>query len=315
MPIDIKPKFIDSEMATDTEVANASTQDRLRSNHTGNESQLTWDENISPSVPAQGLTTYSRDVGGRNMFSQLGKSGVYYSFQPHIARNKIFLFTANGNSTATSVIGGTAPSTSGTATTRIVATTNRFSWFRRIGFVTNNNNNSSAGVRNATLQYGIGNISGTGGFHFIARFGISDATLSTGSRLFVGMTASTAVLGNADPSTFTNIIGVGMDAADTTLQIMHNDAAGTATKVNLGAFFPESTNTDMYELVLFCAPNGLEISYQVTNLSTGIETRGDILNNIPLNTQLLAWQLWRHNATTGQAVGLDVSSVYIETDN
>lgn len=360
MPLDIKPKFIDSEMTTDVElqaetdareladnaidlrvqtteshvantsnphnttkaqiglgnVDNVSAADlRTRSTHTGNESQLTWNEAISPSIPTQGLTTYSRDVGGRNMFSQLGKSGVYYSFQPHIARNKIFLYSANGNSTTSTVLGGPAPTTNGTATTRLQSTTNRFTWFRRVGFVSSTNNNSSCGIRNTALQFGIGNISGVGGFHFIARFGISDAVLSTASRLFVGMTSSITALGNADPSTFTNIIGVGMDSADTTLQIMHNDATGTATKINLGASFPESTNTDMYELVLFCPPNGIEVSYQVTNLSTGVEVRGDILTNLPLNTQLLTWQLWRHNLNTGVAVGLDVSSVYIETDN
>lgn len=360
MPIDIKPKFIDSEMTTDaelqaetdareiadtafdlriqaTEAHVTSTNNphnttknqiglgnvddvsaanlRDRSTHTGNETQLNWSEGISPSTPATGLITYSRDVGGRNMFSQLGKSGVYYSFQPHIARNKIYLYSANGNATTSTVVGGTAPTTNGTATTRTLATTNRFTWFRRVGFVSATTNNSSCGIRNTALQYGIGNLSGVGGFHFIARFGISDATLSTAARLFVGMTSSTTVLGNGDPSTLTNIIGVGMDAADSTLQIMHNDGTGTATKINLGASFPESTNTDMYELVLFCAPNGLEVSYQVTNLSTGVETRGDILTNLPLNTQLLTWQLWRHNSTTGVAVGLDVSSVYIETDN
>jgi hypothetical protein len=297
-------------------VDNISAADlRNRSTHTGNETVLTWNESTTPAVPSLGVTTYVKDVGGRQMFAQIGKSGVDYSFQPFIARNAVFSFKANGNATTTTVFGNVSPTPNGTATTRLAATTNLFTWMRRVGYVSQTTNNSSSGVRHAQLQYGLGNGAGRGGFHFVARFGISDATLVAGARLFVGMTSSIAVLGNADPSTLTNIIGVGLDAADTTLQIIHNDGAGAATKINLGASFPESTNTDFYELSLYCPPNGIEVDYQVVNLSTGASTTGSIISNLPLNTQLLAWQIWRHNATTGLAVGIDIASVYLETDN
>jgi hypothetical protein len=297
-------------------VDNVSAADlRVRATHTGNETQLTWNENASPAVPAQGLTTYSKSVGGRNMFAQIGKSGVDYSFQPFFARNAIFCFKANGNATTSTVFGGAAPTANGTATTRNVVTTNFFTWMRRVGYVSQTNNNSSSGIRSAAQQFGRGNGTGRGGFHFVARFGISDATLVAGARLFVGLTSSTGVLGNADPSTFTNIIGVGLDAADTTLQIMHNDAGGSAVKINLGASFPESTVTDFYELSLYCPPNGIEVSYQVINLSTNASASGVIISNLPISTSLLAWQIWRHNVATGQAVGVDIASVYIETDN
>lgn len=297
-------------------VDNVSAVDlRTRSTHTGNESQLTWNESILPTAPTSGLITYGQDIGGRQMFGQLGKSGVSYTFQPFLARNRVSYHQANGNATTITSFGAVAPTASGTATARNVATTNFFTWMRRIGYVTTTTNNSVAGLRSAVLQYGLGNVARMGGFHFVARFGISDAVLSPGSRLFVGMTSSIAVLGNADPSSLTNIIGVGLDAADTSLQIMHNDGTATATKINLGVSFPESTNTDMYELALYCAPNSTTVFYGVVNLSTNIEVNGTITTNLPLNTQLLAWQLWRHNATTGVAVGLDVASVYIETDN
>ena len=366
MTLKVKPKFIDSNMATDEELAlgladkadltfvesgllgkvdieagkGLSTNDyttaeknklagvatgatanssdaqlRTRSTHTGNESVLTWDESTTPSVPALGVSTYSKAVGGRQMFAQIGKSGVDYSFQPFFARNAIFAFKASGNTTTTTVFGGAAPTASGTATTRNVVTTNFFTWMRRIGYVSATTNNASSGLRSAAQQFGRGNGAGRGGFHFVARFGISDATLVAGARLFVGLTSSTAVLGNADPSTFTNIIGVGLDAADTNLQIMHNDAGGNAIKIDLGASFPESTVTDFYELSLYCPPNGIEVSYQVINLSTGNSANGTIISNLPISTQLLAWQIWRHNVATGLAVGVDVASVYIETDN
>jgi hypothetical protein len=311
----IDQRFISSEMTNDVELAAASTADRLRSNHTGNESSLTWNEAVVPSLPTQGLTTYSKDIGGRQMFAQLGKSGVDYSFQPFLARNKIIIWQANGNSTASTLIGTITPTGGGTATARNVATTNFFTWTRRLGYVSATTNNASCGLRSTTAQFGIGPAAGCGGFHFVTRFGISDAVLVTGARLFVGMTATTTALGNADPSTFFNTIGVGLDAADTTLQIIHNDATGVATKINLGASFPESRNTDLYELALYCASGSSVVNYEVTNLATGASASGQITTNLPAVNQLLTWQLWRHNVNTGLACGLDIASVYLETDN
>lgn len=286
-----------------------------RSNHTGNESILTWSEGQTPTAPLSGVSTYSKNVGGRQMLAQLGKSGVDYSYQPFIGRNRVISHQANGNATTLSSIGAVAPTGAGTATARNIATTNKFTWMRRLGYVSATTGNASAGLRSAVLQIGRGNLPETGGFHFVARFGISDAVLATGARMFVGLTSSTAVLGNADPSTFLNIIGVGTDAADTNLFIMHNDGVNPSTKINLGASFPESTNSVMYELALYCAPNGSSVFYDVTNLATGAEASGEITTDLPANTQLLAWQVWRHNVNTGLAVGIDVASIYIETDN
>lgn len=287
----------------------------LRSNHTGNEGILTWDEGQAPSVPTLGLSTYAKSVGGRQMFAQLGKSGVDYSYQPFLGRNRITSHQANGNATTLTSIGSVAPTAGGTATARNVATTNKFTWMRRVGYVSATTGNASAGLRSAVLQIGRGNLAETGGFHLVLRFGVSDTVQVPGARLFAGLTSSTAVLANGDPSTLTNIIGVGTDAADTNLFIMHNDGVNPSTKISLGASFPETTNSIMYELALYCAPNGTSVFYDVLNMNTNVEASGEITTDLPLNTQLLAWQVWRHNVNTGVAVGIDVASVYIETDN
>jgi len=84
---------------------------------------------------------------------------------------------------------------------------------------------------------------------------------------------ATGLIANVDPSTLVNIIGVGCDAGETTLSMMHNDGAGTATKVALGANFPANTQSvDVYELVLYCDPNGSVVGYRVTRLNTGHTT-------------------------------------------
>lgn len=300
---------------TTTQLNARDTDNRVRANHTGNETELTFSEGINPSAPVAGLTTYARQITGRNMLGQIGKSGVDYSFQPLIARNKVSLWQSNGNATSVTAIGN-AFTANGTATTRNVATTNVFTWFRRMGYVSAGTSNSSCGLRTPSLQYGRGNVTGMGGFHFIARCGNSDASLVTNARFFAGLTTSTGNIGNVNPSTLLNIIGFGNDSSDTNMQVMHNDSTGTATKINLGASFPaNTTNTDMYEFSLYCPPNASSIQYQVMNLTTNAVANGSISSDIPLNTQLLAMQLWRHNGGTAAAVGLDVVSLYMETDN
>lgn len=273
------------------------------------------EQNTIPSAPLTGAKMFLSNVGGRQMQSMRGKSGLSYVLQPHIGKNKTLLWQANGNSTASTIMGG-AISANGTATTRSVANTSFFTWLRRLGYVSVASAGSSSGIRTASAQYGRGNLSGVGGFHFITRFGISDAVAVATGRLFVGMTATTSVLANVNPSTLLNLIGVGADSTDTNLQIIHNDGAGVATKIDLGASFPANTrNIDAYELALFCPPNGSSVFYTVTNLTTGVIASGELTTDLPANTTLLAWQLWRNNGTTALAVGLDIVSVYLETDN
>lgn len=290
---------------------------RGRSTHTGNETTLTWSETSEPAAPASGLTVYAETVAGRQMFAQKAKAGGAYAFQPSLGAMRVQVWLPNANVTTSTVWGQAAPTANGTATLRTVATTNTFTWHRRIGYVSAATANQSSGLRSATLQFGTGNAANTGGFFFQTRFGISDAALVANARSAIGLTATTGAFGNADPSTFLNFIGIAHDSADTNWQIMYNDGAGAATKVDLGANFTRSpaVSTQMLDLVLYCAPNSTTIFYEVKNLANGAVASGSFNTNIPANTQLLTWQLWRQNNGTAAAVGLDIASVYIETEN
>lgn len=145
------------------------------------------------------------------------------------------------------------------------------------------------------------------------RFGCSDAATVASARTFVGLVGTTSVLGNADPSSNTNIIGVGTDSGDTTLSIMSNDGTGTATKVALGANFPDHTlSTDVYDLVLFAPPNTSSVNWQITRLNTGDTASGTITADLPAGTQLLAPQFWRNSGPTALAVGIDFVGGYFE---
>lgn len=297
--------------------ANSSdAQLRDRSTHTGNESSLTFNEISQPSSPVSGATIYSESVGGRQMMGQIAKVGRSYQFQPHLGQSFASIWYANPNATTSTVIGQIAPTASGTATLRTLAATNYFTWQKRVGFVSAATANQASGLRSAVLQVGLSNISNAGGFFFRTRFGISDVALVANARTFVGLSSTTGAFGNADPSTLLNIIGMGHDSADANFQIMHNDGTGAATKIDLGTNFTRSptVSTDMYDLSLYAAPNSTTVYYEVTNLRLGVSSSGSININIPAVNQLLTWQLWRQNNGTAAAVGIDVSSVYLETE-
>lgn len=298
-------------------VDNVSAADlRDRSTHTGNESQLTFSETSEPAAPASGLTLYTETIGGRAMLVQKAKAGRAYPFQPSLGAMPFQFWLPNANANSSTVLGQVAPTATGTATARTVAVTNSFTWQRRIGFVSAGGAGQTSGLRSAVLQFGLGNAAGVGGFFFQTRFGISDAALVANARSAIGLTATTTAFANADPSTFLNFLGMAHDAADTNWQIMFNDGAGAATKVDLGANFTRSptVSTVMYDLVIYCPPNSSTVFYEVKNIANGAVASGTMTTNIPANTQLLTWQLWRSNNATASAVALDIASVYIETE-
>jgi hypothetical protein len=91
-------------------------------------------------------------------------------------------------------------------------------------------------------------------------------------------------------SSLTNIIGIGSDALDTNLQVFHNDATGTATKIDLGVNFPANRTagaalTTIYSIELFNDSASTEVKYCVRNKETGDIAMGTIATNLPLHTQ------------------------------
>jgi hypothetical protein len=176
----------------------------------------------------------------------------------------------------------------GTVTARTPAGTSLFTSTRRVGYVSAATAGASAEVRAAVALYWRGNAAELGGFHLIARFGLSSAAAVAGQRCFVGLAATVAALPNADPSTIVDMVGVGNDSADTTLSIMHNDGAGVATRVALGANFPANTlSADLYELQLFCPPNSGSIDYRVERVNTGQAASGTLATDLPTNAAFL----------------------------
>lgn len=172
-----------------------------------------------------------------------------------------------------------------------------------------------AGFRESTKSFWLGNTAGDGGFSFSCTFGAATGAATTTHRLFVGMSTSTAAPTDVNPSSLTNIIGLGYDSADSNLQIMRNDGTGTATKIDLGSNFaiPVTDRTNMYRLDLYAAPNSIVIYYKVTNLVTGNIATGDFSTDIPATNTLMSARGWMSVGGTSSVIGLKVSNIEVDS--
>ena len=278
-----------------------------------------------PTAPTgTALNVYSKTLGGKPfLFTEASGSRIAL-IQNSLFQKNIGLFTPGfGSTTLPPLIGSgayTQPTTAATLTARTAAATNAFTKTKRIGFVTNTTTGRFAGVYLAGAQWTMGDGSASGGFYFAFRFGISDATLVASPRMFLGLSSSVSTPTNVEPSTLTNVIGVGMGSADTNLKIFYGGSAAQ-TAIDLGTNFPVTTATGQgYEVIFsnaYTANNS--VSYQITNLNTGTIATGTLTaatpgTQLPASTTYLGHQLWRTNNATAAAVGLDLGYVYCEGD-
>jgi hypothetical protein len=147
-----------------------------------------------------------------------------------------------------------------------------------------------------------------GGFRYICDFNISDTAYSAGCQQFYGLAGQTTDLayggvGGTLVNTLTNIIGVGSETGDTNLQVFHNDATGTATKVDLGIGFPANRtagaiSTTVYSITLYNVPMSTNILYRVVNNETAEIAEGTLSTNLPLSSQGLNFYASRCMSTT-----------------
>jgi Protein of unknown function (DUF2793) len=273
----------------------------------------------TPTAPAaDGLKLFGRKVGGRVMPAFKGPSGLDSSLQPTFARNKMGLFMPGGNGATDSQVGMVFTAV-GTATTENVATTNLHTYMRRRSWrVTTASTTAVAGLRGTHLQFTLGGPSaGLGGFHLVWRWAPATGVATATHRAFAGMRGSASAPTDVNPSTQTSVCGMGYDAADTNIQFMHNDASGTATKIDLGASFPKP-NVDLasvYEIALFAPPGTTQsLSYEVTNLVSGAVATGTITTDLPTTTALLAPYGYISVGGTSSVIGFATMGLYIETD-
>lgn len=155
-----------------------------------------------------------------------------------------------------------------------------------------------------------GNAAGLGGFYCVIRFLIENA--DAGYRWFVGMQPQLSGFGNVEPSSRTNIFGVGVDVADSNIQLMTNDGSGSATKTDLGASFPGKTAGAVYEFRCHCDPNGSDMDWTLERFDSAQTTGGTVSSDLPASNTQLGPMAWINNGAVSSQAKLGVTSLYLD---
>ena len=271
---------------------------------------------------------FGKKLGFTRVFpAAMGPSGMDYTLQPAMFRQKVGMWSPPGNSTnLPGIFGIGAWSAVGTATARNVATTNMLTRMRRLAYVSTATAGNIASARTGQAQFSTGNGAGLGGFYSSCRFARSDAAAVTGARFFCGFTSSVGAPTNVEPSTLTNCIGIAqLSTSSTQLYLVYGGSAAQ-TAIALGTGFPPFNGTPgvttgvPYDFQVWCPPNSNGvINWQLDRLDTGTTTGGTITPatlgvQTPANTTLLNAVTWSCNNTTALATAFDLIHFYIETD-
>lgn len=248
-----------------------------------------------------------------------GPNGGALPLQRALWQGNVGFATAVVNNTTMSTMGFMAITATGTAVLNSVTTTSPYTRTKLVTYVSAATAGSIGGARNSIKSIATSDGAGFGGFFWNCKFGCGDAATVAGARQFVGVGSNGAPT-NVEPNTLLYSIGVGHGAADTNL-LMYCGGSSAQTPVDLGVNFPANTlSSDIYELTLHAPSNATGVIYwQVDRVGTPYKASGSFSGDgtvIPTAPQTVsALQAWRCNNTTALAVSLDISHIYVHTDN
>ncbi len=280
----------------------------------------------APAVPASGFVNFGvRSVAGFDYLATRSAQGAERIVQSGICFRSIAGLQGANNSGALIQFGQMPlPTNLASPTIRYADVANRARRAHRMGYVSAAIAASITGYyygSSGFLHYLLGNGAGGGGFEYTCLFVPSDGATVPGARMFVGLTGSSAVPTNVEPSTLTDQIGVAQISASNNLQIVFGGST-PQTPIDLGANFPAGgLSTDLYRLMLTSNPNdSTKVGWRVDRIGTAFSAEGVITNTTPgttlpsITTGYLQHRMWRTNNASALAVGIDLVQILIEQD-
>lgn len=281
--------------------------------------QLRLQAGATPAVPASG----GLKLIGMTRASQpwpaflTPTSGEAHPLQPLIANGNYALFMPAVGTTVTNV--GMSPATAGTATGLNVAAGSRLTRMKRVAYrITTAATTAVASWRNNAAQLSIGGGNAwEGGFWGVMHGGPDTGVTNASHRFFMGL-GDTLAPTDVNPSTLLRIVGIGYDAADTQVQFLHNDAAGAATKIALGASFPKpnADSSFAYRLRLYAPPGPVQsLSYEVENLGNGALASGTVTTNLPAITDFITPKLYTSVGGVSSVTGVMLGPIMFQTED
>ena len=159
-----------------------------------------------------------------------------------------------------------------------------------------------------------GTAEGLGGWSYVNR--LSMASLQATSVGFFGLLGSTSALSaTLALNALTNALGIGFERGlHTSWQIVHNDATGAPTLIDLGAAFPVASSANVMSLYIAAAPNADDVGIRVVEEVSGAVAEVTISTDLPAQSQMLSPRNYLNNGGAAAAVAYDCSGVYVETD-
>jgi hypothetical protein len=200
----------------------------------------------------------------------------------------------------------------GTATAYTVANTSRIAAIPAVeALVTSGGSSNVAGFRINALPFRLGQIGGVGLLYVrtLVRNATGGATATT--RGFFGLRGVSAAPTDVNPSTLTNIVGLGWDSGDANLSIIYNDGSGTASKLNLGADFPRPTADRSQAWDFTILSDGTNVYWAVISLANGATASGTLTTDLPAANTLITFNSYISVGGTSSVIGMGLAMLEI----
>lgn len=230
-----------------------------------------------------------------------------FDYSLGLARGNLYIVTPPRNQTTMSVIGGTFQIMSTEASQSITPT----SIYTRSARIRSSSTPSGSGQRCGFRVRNGGTVTRRDiAFNIRCAWGLGDTGAT--ARMFVGLSENNFLNGtSAEPSTFTNILGVGGQSGATTLSWYENDGSGTATMTalgtgSLGGSAPINTaDAEIYELTIF-GPASANPTLTIRRVTTGDVWTRTPTTDLPSVSTGLCFQLWRDTGATASIANMDL---------
>lgn len=266
-----------------------------------------------PSAPASGyLSFFVSDLASRLNFFYKSSMGYNLPLQEALYETPFAMWLP---ATAAGTYLGTNGANLGTAAAVNPTTTNLYTAMKRSTFASVvTTANQQVGIR-TEAQFFRGNVTGQGGFFYVCKFGLDNWT--AGDRMFVGLCAGTTAVVTVQPSTLANTCGFCIEAGDTAITFLHNDAAGTGVKETITGQ-PALADNQGYTAYIYANPNDSVVYYRLDDMLLGTTIVNSSINTeLPVDTTMLCAQAIMGNAANAVAADarIGVGRLYVQTIN
>jgi hypothetical protein len=215
---------------------------------------------------------------------------------------------------STSLTGcGIVLAATGTATAYAAANSSRVAAIPAVeALVTTAATTAVAGFRINALPFRLGQIGGVGGLYMRGLIKNATGASTTTTRGFFGLRGASSAPTDVNPSSLTNIVGLGWDSGDANLSIIYNDASGTASKLNLGANFPRPTadRSAAWDFTILSDGSG-NVYWAVSGLANGATASGVLTTDLPAGNTLLTYNSYISVGGTSAVIGIGQSMLEV----